>query len=285
MISETIRRRYLPALSEAELTALAARPDALVILPLGAIEQHGPHLPVGTDSLIGSILLDGITAALGPDEPVAIAPPVVVTKSNEHLDFPGTLSISRCLLVETIRGTLDQLREWGFSRVAILNTHGGNLPTVRAFLAERRAAGGIGFQPVLEGGHLACPTPYDQAGSPIPMTAETAVLLNPIPATEMDAREQTFGIHAGEYESSLLYAHVPDLCRPELADTQWIDRDLDGADLRPEDAPAVFTWVSADISPSGTMGDATRATPEKGREWTRRAVEQLVVEIRHLMTS
>ncbi len=256
MISPSTRSRYLPALSEADLIALAARPDALVILPLGAIEQHGPHLPVGTDSLIGSILLDGIAAALGPEDSVAIAPPVVVTKSNEHLDFPGTLSISRSLLVETIRGTLDQLFAWGFSRVAILNTHGGNLPTVRAFLAERRAAG-----------------------------ENNVHLLNPVPGTEMDAREQTFGIHAGEYESSLLYAHVPDLCQPEAADAQWIDRDLDGADLRPEDAPAVFTWVSADISPSGTMGNATRATPEKGHEWTRRAVGQLVAEIRLHMTS
>ncbi len=256
MISPAIRNRYLPALSEANVSALAARPDAIVILPLGAIEQHGPHLPVGTDSLIGSILLDGIATALDPSDPVVIAPPVVVTKSNEHLDFPGTLSISGKLLIESIRATLDQLRAWGFARVAILNTHGGNLPTVRAFLAELRAAG-----------------------------EENIHLLHPMPTTEMDAREQTFGIHAGEYESSLLYAHVPELCRPDAADTQWIDRDLEGADLRPEDAPAVFTWVSADVSPSGTMGDATLATPEKGREWTRRAVEQLVGEIRHLMLS
>lgn len=247
------RKRYVAALSEAQLRAASKQGDAVVLLPIGAIEQHGPHLPVGTDSLIGEILLRGIVEALKAEESVFVAPSIVVSKSNEHTGFPGTLMIHRDLLAERVRSHLAQLEQWGFSRVAILNTHGGNLPLLRSLLRE------IQIQ-----------------------TGQCVHLLNPFPSTEMEEREQQFGIHGGEYESSILYAHLPELCHPERADAQWIDAGLEGPDLQPEASPATFAWTARDLSSSGTMGDATRATTEKGRLWTQRAVDQLVTEIRSL---
>ena len=255
MNDAALRKRYLPAMSEARLSSAAGEKKALVILPVGAIEQHGPHLPVGTDALIGEILLRGIAEALDPEEPVFVAPSITVSKSNEHTGFPGMLTVNREILASCLRSGLAQLARWGFSEVAILNTHGGNLPLLRALLRE------IGLQ-----------------------SGRTIHLLNPFPPTEACAREKSFGIHAGEYESSVLYAHVPELCKPERADVQWIDAGLEGPELRPEAAPATFAWTARDLTPSGTMGDATRATDEKGRLWTRRAVQQLVNELRSLQS-
>ncbi|MCC5850560.1 MAG: creatininase family protein [Verrucomicrobia bacterium] len=255
MKSSALRERYLPAMTETQLRSAAGQEKALVILPIGAIEQHGPHLPVGTDSLIGEILLRGIAEELAPEEAVYVAPSIVVSKSNEHTGFPGTLMVHRDVLAACIRGSVAQLEAWGFAEVAILNTHGGNLPLLRSLLREIRIE-----------------------------TGESLHLLNPFPPTEMDAREQTFGIHGGEYESSILYAQVPEFCKPERADAQWIDAGLEGPDLRPESSPATFAWTARDLSPSGTMGDATRASAEKGGLWTRRAVQELVHELRSLQT-
>jgi creatinine amidohydrolase len=248
-----LRKRYLPALTDDQLHAAAKRGEALVILPIGAIEQHGPHLPVGTDSLIGEILLRGIAETLDSEEAVFVAPPIVVSKSNEHTGFPGTLMIHRELLADLVRCSLAQLEQWGFCRVAILNTHGGNLPLLRSLLRE------ISIQ-----------------------SGQKIHLLNPFPPTKMEEREQQFGIHGGEYESSILYANVPEHCHPERADAQWIDAGLEGPELQPEASPATFAWTASDLSSSGTMGDATRASAEKGRLWTQRAVDQLVAEIRSL---
>lgn len=253
MNSSELRKRYLPALTDSQLHAAARRGEALVILPIGAVEQHGPHLPVGTDSLIGEILLRGIAEALDTEESVFVAPSIVVSKSNEHTGFPGTLMIHRDVLAELVRSSVAQLEQWGFHRVAILNTHGGNLPLLRSLLREIRI-----------------------------QTGQSIHLLNPFPTTEMEERERKFGIHGGEYESSILVANVPELCHPERADAQWIDAGLEGPELQPEASPATFAWTASDLSSSGTMGDAARATAEKGRLWTQRAVDQLVTEIRSL---
>ena len=222
--------------------------ESLVILPVAAVEQHGPHLPVGTDALINEILLSELCKQLDAEKNIFIAPPLHIGKSNEHLGFPGVLSLSRESLAALFHASIRQLRAWGFHRIAVLNTHGGNTPCLRTLTRE-----------------------------------ENVHWLDPMcPDTGMDWRELRQGLHAGEYETSILLAAEPGDCAMELADCQWIGPDDPDAAVQAEGAPVTFAWQSRDLSPSGTMGDATRATAEKGRRWIDGAVGHLLRQLRDL---
>jgi len=248
----TFHSRLLTELSTSQRQQIASDPRAVAILPIGAIEQHGPHLPVGTDSLIAALYLDALCALLSEEDRVVIAPALHVTKSTEHLDFPGTLSLDRRLLLASVDAMVQQLRAWGFSRVALLNTHGGNGPVLRSRIREAHAQG-------------------DQDLRLIEISPDLSTC---------SEREQRYGIHAGEYETSLLLARVPELCQMEHADCVWIDERLPHPDLQPENAAATFSWVSADLSPTGTMGDATLASPGKGERWIREVAEHILIQLR-----
>lgn len=245
--------RQLMRMTPAQREAVSGNPS-LVLLPVAAIEQHGPHLPVGTDALIAEILHSGISARLTDEENVFIAPPLYIGKSNEHLGFPGTLSLSRGSLAALFRTTLQQLKAWGFNRVAILNTHGGNTPCLRTLMREEALKG----------------------------TCKLFWLYVQCPDTGMSARELQQGFHAGEYETSLLLAAVPEDVDMTRADCQWIGTENLHAALQAENAPVTRAWHSRDLSPSGTMGDATRATAEKGRCWIDGATQHLLHQIRTL---
>ncbi len=249
----TAVERNLMRLPPAQRAALVET-NPLILLPVAAVEQHGPHLPVGTDALIAEILLQGICRGLAPAEPVLIAPPLSIGKSNEHLGFPGVLSLGRDSLGALFQATLRQLSAWGFHRVAILNTHGGNTPCLRTLMREENLRG----------------------------TVQLHWLDTQCPDTGLPPREQRQGLHAGEYETSLLLAAAPEDCAMDLADCQWIGPENPDTAVQAEAAPVTRAWHSRDLSPSGTMGDATRATAEKGRRWIDGAVEHLLHQIRTL---
>lgn len=248
-----MNERSLLHMTPRQREAISGTP-ALILLPVAAIEQHGPHLPVGTDALIAEILLTELCARLAPEERVFIAPPLFVGKSNEHLGFPGTLSLRRESLAALFRSTLRQLNTWGFNRVAVLNTHGGNTPCLRTLMREEALNGHFKLHWL----DVQCPD------------------------TGMSARELQQGFHAGEYETSILLAAVPEDCDLKNADCQWIGSEDLRAAIQAEAAPVTRAWHSRDLSPSGTMGDATRATAEKGRRWIDGAAQHLLHQIRTL---
>lgn len=229
--------------------------DPLVLLPVSAIEQHGPHLPTGTDALIGEILIRELCERLGPEEDVLIAPPLMYGKSNEHLGFAGVLSLSRDSIAVLFEASLRQLSAWGIQRVAILNTHGGNTPCLRTLMRDANLRGSVQV-------HWLDPQ---------------------CPDTGLSPREQRQGLHAGEYETSMLLAAVPEDCVMDLADCQWIGPEDPDAAVQAEGAPITFAWHSADLSSSGTMGDATRAGAEKGRRWIDGAVMHLHHQLRRML--
>ena len=121
------RTRYLPALTPAELRELPAKESALVIIPVGAIEQHGAHLPVGVDAMIGEAACDGLHTRLPADAPVWFGPTLTFGKSNEHTGFPGTISLSARTLRRHVRALVNDLHGHGFRQFALLNTHGGKI--------------------------------------------------------------------------------------------------------------------------------------------------------------
>jgi creatinine amidohydrolase len=239
------RDRYLPAMSLAEIAALPNKDWAPVILQVGAIEQHGPHLPVAVDSLLGQIWLTLSLPLLPTDVPCYVAPPITIGKSNEHLGFPGTLFISKDTLRELLMSMAMQLHRWGFRHIAVLNSHGGNVAVINYTMDELRADPGLRVS-ILRG----------------------AFDLN------LPPQEATYGFHANEAETSWLLAAAPELVDMKQAVCEYPARVEDPGELRPEFAPATFAWITKDLSRSGIMGDAPAATAEKGRAWLKGGAER-----------
>jgi creatinine amidohydrolase len=232
------RDRYLPAMTRRRIQGLADKAWAPVILATGAIEQHGPHLAVAVDALMGQVWLSLALSRLPAGASCYVAPPITIGKSNEHTGFPGTLMISRDTLRSQILAVARQLHSWGFRSLAVINTHGGNVPVLVPTLREIRSLYGM------------------RAG-----------LLPSKPVHDISAQEATFGIHAGEVETSWIMAAAGRLADRSKAVCEFPAAIDDPGEVRPVAAPALVAWASRDISKSGVMGDATAASAEKGERW------------------
>lgn len=232
------RSSYLPHLTLDALEALPDKDRALVIIPTGAIEQHGHHLPVGVDAILGQAWLNAALEKVGTQARIWVAPPITYGKSNEHTGFPGTVHLSAKTLRRVLLAQARQLKQLGFRNLALLNTHGGNSSVLVYTLRELQTELGLRAGMVSHGYR---PPVTDQ--------------------------ENEYGFHAGEWETSLMLAVTEGLVHMERATCEYPARLTDPGELRPENAPATYSWISRDISVSGTMGDATRASPVNGRRW------------------
>lgn len=250
MTFPSYRDRYLPGMTLRRILALPDRSWAPVILATGAIEQHGPHLPLAVDALMGQVWLSLALARLPAGASCYVAPPITIGKSNEHTGFPGTLMISRDTLRSQILAVARQAHAWGFRSIAVINTHGGNVPVLAPTLREIRALFGM------------------RAG-----------MLPSRPASGISAQEAAFGIHAGEVETSWVMAAAAPLVDPSKAVCEFPARIEDPGEVRPVAAPALVAWASKDISKSGVMGDATAATSEKGERWLEEGATGLAAAI------
>jgi creatinine amidohydrolase len=230
--------RHLPAMTRDDLRASAARPGALAVIPTGAIEQHGPHLPVGVDSILGQGLLARAFAKLPASAPVFTAPPIVVGKSNEHADWPGTLTLATRTFAALVRAQVAELHKLGFRRIAIFNTHGGNSPVLVPLIRELQALPGLRIG-MLQSAYKAAQSPQEAA----------------------------YGFHAGEWETSLMLALAPSLVRRARSVCHYPAQLDDAGELRPDGSALTLAWTTRDIAPQGVMGDATLATPSQGEQW------------------
>jgi creatinine amidohydrolase len=178
----------LDELTRAEARELA--PDALVILPVGATEQHGPHLPVGTDRMIVEHVARAAAAEVAGDIPVVVAPTMPFGSSHHHVPFGGTLSLGTETYYRAIADLAETLIASGFRRIFILNGHGGNselIQLVARDLALRHAAS------------LAAAPYWTIAWDAL--LAEQAHIAAGLPG------------HAGTFETSLMLALRPELVR------------------------------------------------------------------------
>jgi creatinine amidohydrolase len=235
---QAYRSRYLPSLGLDEIAALPDKAWAPVILATGAIEQHGPHLPVAVDAFMGEALMALALERLAPEASCYVAPPIMIGKSNEHTGFPGTLSISRRTLRALLLTVASQVHAWGFRSLYILNTHGGNMAVIGYTLREIEARFGM-----------------------------RADFLRPQQPPIVSAQESAFGYHANEVETAWLLALLERHVRPELAVRDYAGSIDAPGELRAERTAATFSWVSQDLSSSGIMGDAPAGTREKGQRW------------------
>jgi creatinine amidohydrolase len=226
----------------------------VALLPVAAVEQHGPHLPLGVDMMIAEGMLTELRAACPADLDLRILPVQAVGKSNEHLWAAGTLTLT----AETA------LRAWveiglsvaraGVRKIAILNSHGGNADLVSILARELRVQAGM----------LAVRAHWGSFG---------------VPDGIYSAREMAFGIHGGDLETSMML-HF----RPELVDMMAAADFASAAEAAPIPpvGGAALAWVASDLNPAGVVGEAHLATAEKGRATAAHQVAGVIRMLRDL---
>ncbi len=214
----------------------------IAVLPVAAIEQHGPHLPVYTDTCIAEGMIARAIELLPEDLPVTFLPVQAVGKSNEHVSSPGTLTSSWETTTRLWLDIAESVARAGVEKLIIVNAHGGNVPMIDIVAREMRVRHDI----------LAVGTAWARFGHP-----------DGLPTGD----EGLYGIHGGEIETSIMLHLRPDLVRMEHA-IDFQSSQLGFLDefvhLRAH-GPSQFGWKAQDLNPAGTVGNAAIATAEKGR--------------------
>jgi len=213
----------------------------IAVLPVAAVEQHGPHLPVGVDAYIAEAYLARVRALLPENSPALFLPVQAVGASDEHRGFRGTLTLAPETALRAFIEIGESVVRAGIRKLVFINSHGGNITLIDLAARQLRVKHGI----------VAVHTSWGRFGYPDGLFSAT---------------ERTHGIHGGDVETSIMLAAYPHLVRREkLADflpsTHQMERDF--AYLR-ADFPAGFGWMTQDLHASGAVGDASLATPEKG---------------------
>ncbi|MEL6999125.1 MAG: creatininase family protein [Pseudomonadota bacterium] len=208
----------------------------IAILPTAAIEQHGPHLPVGVDTMINAGMLDVLRTRCTEDLDIRILPIQAVGKSNEHLHAPGTLTLTAETALKAWVEIGLSVRRAGVRKIVIVNSHGGNLDLISILSRELRVQAGM----------FAVKCQWGAFGHPEEMYS---------------AFERNFGIHGGDVETSLMLAF-----RPETVDMSYAKQFRSTAETSAISpiGPISYGWVASDLNGDGTVGDASLATADKG---------------------
>lgn len=231
--------RFLPYFTWKEVDALS-RDNTLFILPTAAIEQHGHHLPLATDTLINNYILGHALQLLPAELPIYALAPICYGKSNEHIGFPGTFSVSAATMMGVIRDIAQSLHTVGFKRLVLYNTHGGNSSLIDLMARDLRAEFGMQV--------------FCLYGAGVKLSG-------------ISPQEAAYGYHANEVETALLLDATPELVHTDKYTVCYIRELDDKRILVPEQGAATYAWLTRDISPTGVIGDPTPSTAENGKAW------------------
>ncbi|MFF4118340.1 creatininase family protein [Streptomyces sp. NPDC001714] len=199
----------------------------VAVLPVGSFEQHGPYLPLATDTLVACAVAREIAAAY----PVHLLPPVTVSCSHEHAAWPGTVSISAVTLHAVVNDIAASLRRSGVEALVVVNGHGGNY-----------VLGNVVQEASARGERLALyPAAEDWEAALVRAGVETSALSD---------------MHAGEIETSILLHAHPELVRPGY----------ESADFTADDRRHLLTLGMSAYTESGVIGRPSLGSAEKGKE-------------------
>jgi creatinine amidohydrolase len=213
----------------------------IAVLPLAATEQHGPHLPLETDVLIGEAYLARVRELLPAALPATFLPIQKVGISTEHIDFPGTLTLSTEAALREWTALGEDVARAGLKKLVIVTSHGGNSAAMTLVAQDLRAHHGL----------LVVTTSWSRLS---------------VSEKLFPAEEIRHGIHGGAIETSIMLARYRDHVRVEaIADFRPASIGME-QDFRwlSTQRPAPFAWQAQDLHPSGAAGNATLASAEKG---------------------
>jgi len=232
--------RFFPYLTWTDIQSMPDKENVVIIQPVGAIEQHGPHLPIIVDSAIAVSVLGKALAKLDPTVPAYALPPLYYGKSNEHWHFPGTITLSAQTLLAVLVEMAESIYRSGFRKLVLLNAHGGQPQVMEIASRDIHQK----YEDFLV---------FPLFTWRVPHIAKE--LLSP--------KELEFGIHAGDAETSLLLSILPEQVKMERAVAEY-PHGLPEDSLLSMEGKLPFAWVTRDLTQSGVLGDATVATREKG---------------------
>lgn len=229
-------------------------PELIAIQPIGSVEQHGPHLPLATDTIIAQAFTDGLKEKVRENNyPGIFLPTLPFSKSNEHMDFPGTIALSARTMFDVLMDIGTSCHRAGFKKLVFINGHGGNTEMLGVAAREIRIATGMAVFAIM----------------PSLLIEDKAVL-----GIDFPASESKYGIHGGLTETSAVMYKRPELvhndkivdCTPDYFDhTSHLGFNF----------AVQFGWKAQDISRLGPVGDPTGAAPELGKRWLECISEEL----------
>lgn len=225
----------------------------VAILPVAAVEQHGPHLPVRVDAAINAGIIARAVELMPPELPALVLPMLPLGKSNEHLRYPGTLSLSYETLARVWIETAENVFRAGCKRLLIINSHGGQPQVMEIVIRELRVRLGMLAVGCGWGGITAKDDLFTEA-------------------------ERRHGIHGGEIETSVMLHLHPSLVAMDHAENFVpfsVDLEAGGGMLTPEGAVG-FGWAAQDLHASGVSGNAAAADAARGAHLVERAAQAIV---------
>ena len=223
-----------------EIESIAKEKRSTVIWPFGAVEQHGPHLPLATDSIFVDEIINEVLKLFSSDIPIKKLPTQFIGFSPEHKAFAGTISLSSNLITSMIKEVGGQLSEMGFKRLILINGHGGQISLLNTAARELRS-----FAP-------------DIAVFPCFLWSGVNGLSELLTKTEIEN-----GLHASIAETSLMLALKPELVGDERPNEVIKGQIPEGWSL---EGNAPTAWLTDDFSKSGVIGDSRGANANLGND-------------------
>jgi len=232
--------RYFPYLTWTDIDSMPDKENVVIIQPIGAIEQHGPHLPIAVDAAISLGVLGKAFEKLNTNVPAFALPCLYYGKSNEHWSFPGTITLSATTLLTLIQEIAESLYRSGFRKLVLMNSHGGQ-PQVMEIAARDIHQQYTDF---LVFPFFTWRVPHNAAEL-------------------FSGYELEYGIHAGDVETSIMLSLLPEQVKIERAVREY-PQGLPENSLLTMEGKLPFAWLTKELTKSGVMGDATNASKEKG---------------------